>query len=407
MPQLKQPIPIYAHGQERQAILAALARVRAGRAEWVLVSGEPGIGKSTLLADLCVQLSRESVSLAAGTFLQDDSAAPFAVLVGLLSNLVHQCLTDPPAGVDALRQQLQATLGPNARLLVSLAPELVLLLGPQPQPAPLEPMELRNRLYLALRSFLTVVATTERPVVVVLDNLHWADVPSLETLRRLFAEGALDHLLVVGSYGDTGLTPGAPLPLMLGELQRNGLPVQTFALAPLPVPAVGQLLADELGLKSTAVAALAQLIHAKTHGNPLFVRQFVARLVEQQLLQQDAAMHEWRWELAAIATSPALVTVEPLLQERLALLTAATQHRLALAACMGAEFIPRTLAAVAEETQAATIAALEPALAARSSMPMRVSGALCTMRSGMWSWQAVGPSKWHSTIAPSGGSCWC
>jgi DNA-binding SARP family transcriptional activator/tetratricopeptide (TPR) repeat protein len=316
--------------QELAALRSAWIDAVAGRRRGVLVSGEPGIGKTRLAAEIAgyarerggvVLYGRSDDGLAA-------AAQPFAQALGGYAGACP---------VDELRVQLGARAGD----LVGLLPELDERLPGIAESAPAEPEAERLRALEAAAALLEAAGTTA-PVLLVLDDLHWADDLSLLLLRHVLRVDAAVRLLVVATYRDTEPSRSALLGEVVTGLARRP-DVARLELGPLTEPDVAAILAH-----SGRQASLAGRVHDVTEGNPFFVGEVVAAL---------GGNGE-----PGTALTP---RVRDVVRWRLARLPDGTGDVLDAAAVVGAEFDADVLADVVEIDLESALDALEAAERAR------------------------------------------
>jgi predicted ATPase/signal transduction histidine kinase/ActR/RegA family two-component response regulator len=352
---------LYGRADEREALLAAFARVIAGARELLLVSGYAGVGKSALVKELAAPIAQGHGYFVEGKFDQYHHV-PYSALASAFSALIGQLLTEPEERLAAWRQALRDALGPNARVLVDVAPDLALLIGPQPPVPHLGPVETEHRFHLVFQSFLEVLCSVEHPLVVFLDDLQWADAASLRLVKLMMTDPRVHHLLVIGAHRDGEVDAAHPMAVMLDQLAAEERRIGRIALGPLGAEHVRQLLADTLQRSPDDCAELAQLVVAKTAGNPFFVYQFLRTLHQDGLLTFDRALRGWRWNLAAIRELAITDNVVELMLERMRRLPAATRRALEHAACVGNVFDLDLLAIICEDSAAALREHLQPAI---------------------------------------------
>jgi predicted ATPase/signal transduction histidine kinase/CheY-like chemotaxis protein len=353
------------YGRERQqaALRGAAERALAGGKELVLVTGHPGIGKSALVATLAAPGTRGRAYYAEGKFEQYLRNVPYSALASAFGSLVRQLLTEREQRLARWRDDLGAALAGNGQVLVDIIPDLAFLLGPQPPLARLGITETENRLYGAFQRFIEVVCSAEHPLLLFLDDLQWADNASLRLIKRMMRAPEVHHLLVIGAYRDDEVDAAHPLMLVLDQLRAEGVAIEPIALGPIGIEDVRELLAATLLRSPNECAELAELVLAKTEGNPFFVNQFLRTLHQEHLLAFDRALHGWRWDLAAIRALGITDDVVDLMIERIRKLPPATQRVLELAACAGNLFDTETLAVLCEDQPAAIHGHLQPAVA--------------------------------------------
>ena len=297
-----------------------------------LLSGEPGVGKTRLAAELATCAHDEGATILYGR-CEEDLGVPYQPFVEALRPYVAAC------PVDELAEQVAPYGGDLARLVPELAervPEL-------PGALVADPETERYRLFDAVISFLGNIVGAA-PVVLVLDDLHWAAKPTLLLLRHLTRAEWSGPLLVIGTYRDTDLSRTHPLAEMLADLRREG-EAERIALHGLDEQEVEQFVAAAAGHELDDEAAdLARLLHDETEGNPFFMGQVLRHLVETgAIVERDG-----RWVRGAGADEIGIPEgVREVVGRRLARLEPATNEVLAAAATVGREFDRELLTASA------------------------------------------------------------
>src|SRR3712207_2226802 len=182
----------------------------AGDGRLVMLVGEPGIGKTRLAQELAAEAERQGCLVLWGRCWESEGAPAFWPWIQIIGGYAR---TQEPAA-------LQRALGPAAADIAQLVPEVRALLPDLPAPAPTEPEAARFRLFGGITAFLTGQAL-DQPLVLILDDLHWADKPSLLLLQFLARELGDSRMLVVGTYRDTDLDRQHPLAEALTSLRRE------------------------------------------------------------------------------------------------------------------------------------------------------------------------------------------
>jgi DNA-binding SARP family transcriptional activator len=300
-------------GREREleTLIAGLDGSLAGHGALYLLVGEPGIGKSRLAEELAGHARARGAGVLVGRCWEAGGAPAYWPWVQCLRAQIRE--TEP----ETLRTQLDT----GAEHLAQLLPELRDLFPDLPQPPALEPEGARVRLFDATTGFLKRAAST-RPLVLVLDDLHAADAPSLLLLRFLARELSDSQLLVIGAYRDVDPTVREPLAPTLAALARESATDQ-IALAGFSDSDVADYI--ELAVSSAPPPQLVERIHHETEGNPLFVTEVVRLLdAEGQLV-----------EGAKLSIPP---SVRAVIGERMGRLSAPCQRVLVLASVLGRGF---------------------------------------------------------------------
>jgi DNA-binding SARP family transcriptional activator len=324
-------------------LLSGLDEALAGRGSVFLVAGDAGIGKSRLLDELAHHARERGARVLWGRCWEAGGAPAYWPWVQPLRAYVHE--RDHGA--------LRGEIGVGGAELATILPELRELLPDLPAAPSLEPEAARFRLFEAMTSFLVEAANTE-PLVLVIDDLHAADEPSLLFLQFLAGQLRGAPVLIAGAYRDVELEPDTPLASVLAELARER-GTRHLALAGLSEPEVGGLIRSCAGVRppDRSVAA----IHHGTEGNPLFVGEVV------RLLSSEGRLETVGDTTPEVLRVPA--GVREVIGRRLRQLSEACRGILALVSVLGREFEFRALAHVSERTEEELLDALEEALAAR------------------------------------------
>jgi tetratricopeptide (TPR) repeat protein len=319
----------------------------AGRGSVVMLVGEPGIGKTRTAQELETYARMRGAQVLWGRAHEASGAPAYWpwVQVGRAWGRTND--------VRALAEVLQRQ-GAGGGDLARLFPELPGILGQEPQELPpVADESAQFRLFDAYVSFLRA-ASRDSSLVIVLDDLHWADKPTLLLLQHLAREVSNARLLVVGTYRDTDLDRQHPLSGTLAELNREQL-FERISLRGLNRPEMTSYVAAVAGIEPPP--ALMDRIEEETEGNPFFLGEVVNLMAEE-----DAFGSERRQSFSDIAIPEG---VKEALGRRLDRLSPEANELLGLASVVGREFEHRLLAALTEHSEEALLQLLEEALAAR------------------------------------------
>lgn len=298
-------------------LTAALDRALAGRAALVLVSGEAGIGKTALAARLAEEASARGATTAWGTCWHSEQAPGFWPWTQVIRSLVGD-----------LSEDLVAGLPPGERVqLARLAPELAVGAGGEPPGGDGWSEQARFELFAAAATFLERTARL-RPLLVVLDDLQWADPSSLHLLQFVARRALPVSLLVIGTYRHDEIEPGSAEARVLVELAGTAEPLRLAGLDEDEVAELVRLIAGDDIAEQWAAE-----VKRRTGGHPFFVREL------SHLIATHPAPGEW------VAVPAA---VREVIERRLARLTPACVRALEAAAVCGMEVRPDVLADVCQ-----------------------------------------------------------
>jgi DNA-binding SARP family transcriptional activator len=324
---------------ELELLLNGLGDAIAGRGRLFLLVGEPGIGKSRLAEELGRHARARGARVLVGRCWEAGGAPAYWPWVQSLRGVIRE------TEAETLRDQL----GSGASDLAQLLPELRELFPDIPEPASLESENARFRLFESVSSFLRRAATSE-PLVVVLDDLHAADEPSLLLLQFLVRHLGDSRLLIVGAYRDVDPSPSGPLTAVITELVREpaSKSVALGGLGELDVARFIEFVAGEMPSDEIVAA-----IQEEAEGNPLFVGEIV------RLLATEGGFDAGRPRL----TVPQ--SVRDVIARRLSHLSDDCNQVLVFASVLGREFGLQALARAAGISYDELLDRLDEAMAAR------------------------------------------
>jgi predicted ATPase/DNA-binding CsgD family transcriptional regulator len=310
--------------EELTRLHRALQSAAAGEPATVLIAGEAGVGKTRLVEEFADQVDDQAQFLFGRCLQLCGGGLPYGPIVDALRGLAHSL---DPAELDEL-------LGPTSDDLTPLLPGAT-----PPRPSELVSEFARSRLFELILRFLDRLAQ-RRPVVMVVEDVHWADRSTLDLLLFLVRMVRHERLLVVVTYRSDGLHPKHPLQLALAELERSRR-LEGIELAPFDREDLSRLLGGILGwLPSPATV---QRIFARSDGNAFLAEELLA--AERSHPGQELPLR-----------------LQGILLARVAALTEDTRHILRLIATVGRPAEHRLLAAAAQLSEARLLAATREAV---------------------------------------------
>ena len=336
--------------------------LRGGRV-LVALGGYSGVGKTSLVQEL-----QEAVFYAQGLFLggkfdQYHRDVPYYAFFQALEQLCSHILSEPEASAEEWRNKLATALGDNACLLTAKVTGLALLLGEQQGFDDLTPLEERTRFKAALQSLLGAIACDDQPLTLFLDDVHLADMGSMEMLAEIQKNESLTHILSIVSYRNNEVDINHPLVQSLNKIMRAKAKVTRLILTGLSPENAALMIADSLKSSVHSVADMAQAVYAKTNGNPFYIKQFLRLCHRKGFIFFDAKSRSWLWDQEAVRQCPASENVVDFLIENMGQIAEKAVFLLGCAACIGQSFTVENLTALmasldCQETD--MLAALKP-----------------------------------------------
>ena len=338
---------IFGREAELRQLKADYQEVLLGARVLVALGGAAGVGKTSLAQEL-----QEAVFYGGGLFLsgkfdQYHRDVPYYAFFQAFEQWCSHVLSEPEASAEQWCEKLRLALGTNACLLTTKVAGLALLLGEQPAPHGLSPREERARFRMALQSLLTVLASEEHPLALFLDDVHLADLSSLELLVEIQRNTALTHLLSIVSYRDNEVDANHPLTHSLDKIMRSKSKCTSIVLTGLCLEHAALMIADSLKTSPDAVQDMAQTVYAKTDGNPFYIKQFLHHCHRKGHIYFDLEQRLWQWREEGVRMCPASSNVVDFLIQNMGQVEEYTAFLLGCAACIGQSFDVQTLTALA------------------------------------------------------------
>jgi hypothetical protein len=249
--------PFVGRVAERARLRRLLERAKASTGAFALIAGEAGMGKTRLVHETAEEARQLGILALTGHCLDMETVQPYLPVI----EQIEQCarIVRP----DALRQ----ALGENAAEVAKLMPELRRRYPDIPEPVALPPEQERRFALHGVTAFIERAAAVQ-PMLLVSEDLHWADESTLLLLRHLAQHLAKAPVLLIGTYRATDLEPGRPFGRMLEAFLRERL-ADEILLRGLTQEDVSALLAGRAG--SRPPPALVSLLYSETEGNPFFL----------------------------------------------------------------------------------------------------------------------------------------
>ena len=256
--------------QEMGRLRSALAEAANGRGQLMMLVGEPGIGKTRTAQELARYAESQGFQVFWGWCYEGEGAPPYWPWVQPVRSYISA--TEP--------DQLRAEMGPGAADIAEVIPELREKLPDLAPPPVLDPDQARFRLFDSFATLFKNAARTQ-PLMLVLDDLHWADKPSLLLLEFLARQISESSLMVVATYRDAEVSNEHPLFGTLAQLSRNQS-FQRQILEGLAPADVGEFILATKGSKASQEQIDA--VYAHTEGNPFFMNEVIRLLIERDEL---------------------------------------------------------------------------------------------------------------------------
>jgi len=323
-------------------------RAREGRGHAVLLSGEPGAGKSRLAREITIQAAVDGAVVLSGGCYEYEAATPYLPFVEAFRRWVREEKSD---------EHLREVLGEAATQIAKLAPEIETRLGPFPERQELAAHEERLLFFDAVVQVFSNIARRQS-LLFYADDLHWADRGTLWLLGHLLRQLRNERVLILGAYRETELDRAHPLAKSLVDWNRERL-ITRIVLRRFSESETGDQLGALLGEQVSGEFAVA--VHRETEGNPFFVEEVLKALIERGSVRRESG----RWRRCDMNEMLIPQSVKEAIGNRLDRVSQNTNEVLRVSAILGKVFTFEELSAAAEQNEDMLLDALDEATGAQ------------------------------------------
>ncbi|MBE9047584.1 serine/threonine-protein kinase PknK [Pleurocapsales cyanobacterium LEGE 10410] len=355
---------LYGRSEPAKILKLSLKRVYSGTTELTLIKGDSGVGKSTFIQKIVRSVVKQKGYFVEGKFEQLQNNAPYQAVIQAFGSLIEQLLTETPERLQTWKEKILSAVGRNGKVITDVLPRLKLIIGCQPAIPELPATEAQNRFYFVFEKFFKVFAHREHPLVLLLDDLQWADPASLRLIDYLLDSFDGECLLIIGSYRSKEISSARLLVDIIEKIRRK-ITINEIVLQPLTINDINQLLVDTLHCEAQSSLSLAGLLFDRTKGNPFFLNQLLKTLYDDKLLTFNFDSSSWQWQIEEIRSANITnLNVLELIAKNLDKIPKSSQEVLKTAACIGNYFDLTVLAIACKQTEAEVALELEYALKA-------------------------------------------
>ena len=242
-------LPQIAVGREREAdgLLQSFLQTIGGPRQMVLVSGEAGIGKTTLVNQLILPVTERMGLFLYGKFDQAHLLNVYRELTQVLDEFCLQVLSEPSYSFEIWRAAIQSAVTPYGQLLIDLCPQLEKVIGAQPLVEPIDDDQVQPRLQQVVIRFLEAICQPEHPVVIFLDDMQWIDPDSCLLWQSILSAATLQNLLVIAAYREVEVGLEHPMSGFICETEKALGSITRLELQNLDLSMVNKLICLRTG----------------------------------------------------------------------------------------------------------------------------------------------------------------
>lgn len=353
---------LYGRENEIKELKDSIRNIRDNNLELFLISGKPGIGKSSLVQLINKDIADIGGYFISGKFEQFHSETPYSGIIYVFHDFIKQLLLESPESLKIWKERILKAVGNNGKVIIDVIPSLRYIIGDQPDLPSLGSSETKNRFNMVFENFINSIATNEKPVIIFIDDWQWADSASLNFLRRFNKQKGSQTLMLIGAYRDNDSELIKPVLTMLEKLTVEKTIIH---LENLKLENIIDFLKDTFNLNknnSDDLNSFAHFIMKKTQGNPFFIKQFIKTMYNEKNIFFDCKVKSWAWNLDKIAISFATDNVIDLLIKNIQQLPVETIDELKYGACLGKNFNYKYLSILKDDSTEKTLENLQTAL---------------------------------------------
>lgn len=332
---------LYGRSKDRGLLRQAYTRLwETGDAkptiQLALISGKAGCGKTSLASSIKQSVLDDGGFFLRGKFDQMQGTHLYSAFVAAFSDLVDDVVERGPTAVKSMKRAIQGAVHTEERILTDMIPSLEKILGPGKKDMAKEFRQSSDEIScfkFVFRMFVRAISSPEYPIILFLDDLHFADEASLDLLRSLVTDTSNDGVLYIGTYRQTAGEEDK-----IGEFlsNKNQLPITHIPIANLSARAVDEMVAEIFSVVNPGqIKPLTDIIFHQTQGNVFYIREFLRYLQEEGLLIFDEMGMEWVWDERKIHQKIDFRKPLELMTVRISRLPRATREVLEVAACLG------------------------------------------------------------------------
>ncbi len=371
---------LYGRNEEIKKIMDSFDWISNGHCESLFISGETGVGKSSLVKELYKPVTAAKGYFLYGKYEQLKKDIPYKGIIEASKELIQNILAESEEKVERWRKLAKSEIGEDIEILYELIPEVQLISGRVLKIRSITPEEREVKLKQIFLKVFKMLSGNGFPVVFVLDDLQWVDNASVNLLRYLLSSGELKNFFLIGTFRTNEITKISPVIQIMDNLMKSENVINEMELYPLNENDVVTMLVDTFNHDDEDVDKLAELICKKTGGNPFFINEFLISLYDEKLIEFNSGRLKWQWDIEKINNTAFTENVINLMTNNISRLDPLTKKVLMNASCIGARFDFPTLNYITDEDEKFIYQSLKDAINRGYLIPISNNRAISTAK---------------------------
>jgi len=349
---------IYGRDAALRQLSEAHASAAQGRATCVFIRGNAGIGKSRLVDTFLESQSNRHTLIARSKCEASSVNAPYYSLKNAISDLIRNIIAQGSHAVAIWKDLFNQALGDHRNIVADFIPELQMIIGPCSPVKHNDDSEAGMLFKKVFISFLRSIPQQGTPFVLYIDDLQWSDSALLEILTPAFFEKPDSSVLIIVAARSEHSSDA-----LLEVIRKTPVGCSELSISTLTLHETTHSISDLLGAHPDSIHELAEVIYAKTGGNPFFLVQFVETLVSRNIISHTGKVHRsapsktslhhntWSWNKEALSALACTENVIDLILDKADLLPIETVSVLKIASCIGQHFESSIIALIANRSE--------------------------------------------------------
>ncbi|KAL7465012.1 hypothetical protein ACHAXS_006522 [Conticribra weissflogii] len=337
---------LYGRGNEISTITNAFCRVASsGESAALFIRGWSGCGKSSLVSNTFVPIRVAGGYIVSRKFDEVSTISPLSVVISALDELcVLVRERNSKEELSAIQEKLVRDFGTNLPKLFHALPNFRELFTAEAASCHLKQQQHISNglnfegLCFAMQCFMRVISSESRPVMIFLDDLQWADKPSLGLVHTVLSDiKKMNTLFFVGTYRSHEVQQDHVICRFINSLESFGVEITHITLEGMIEEDVNALISDSLSMFPRICRSLSSLLYHRTRGNPLFTIEFLESLVKHNLIQYSFRERRWVWDESKVKDEELSNNILHLLTTKMGELPPRRQEALKVASCFGSQ----------------------------------------------------------------------
>ncbi|MDY6970037.1 MAG: AAA family ATPase, partial [Spirochaetota bacterium] len=356
------PSKIFGRKNEIDIIKKEYKKVQNGDFRTLLISGQPGIGKTRLVEELQGFFIEKGSYYIDWKCCKDRNDLSYDMIMQAFAKFIRRLLSEDEEEVERCRERIIDAVGINGTLIIEKIPDLEKLIGVQPDVEPLPPTRAKNRFKDIFNSFVGSLPSKEHPLVIFIDDLQWCDLSSFMFISDMLASNEeKKYIYLLGAYQNNKLEANHPLKNLIMRAKESEWPVDIIRLEPLNADDCHRMISNMTGSNNTELKPLIKFISDVSLGNPNLIVDVLLSFQKEGILCLNDE-NQWNWDIRSIHKIDLPEDIIGPFLSRIETLPANTRDLLKLCACMGYQFSIVDFCEAVDMEKSVVFADLSPAV---------------------------------------------